>query len=307
VTASPVALVSIVIPCHNQGRYLHVSIGSAQGQTHPRVEVIVVDDGSADSTASIGEQCGAMVIRQKNSGVSVARNRGLEAAGGEYVVFLDADDELLPTAVETGLSVLSQAPDALCAVGRTSAMDAGGADVPSVPPRAIVRELYPEWLSENFVPTPGAALFRRAPLQATGGFERGAGPAADYALYLRLARNRQVVDHGRVVVRYRIHDHSMSRDAVLMLRATMRVLRAEGLFVGREHTAAFRNGRARWAQFYGEQILEQLRQEWRAGGSVRAQLRMLTALIRHCPDFLVRRLITRTARALPARRADRRR
>ena len=303
-TGPPVALVSIVIPCYNQGRYLRGSIGSAQRQTHPRVEVIVVDDGSTDSTASTGERCGATVIRQKNSGVSVARNRGLDAASGDYVVFLDADDELLPNAVETGLAVLSPDPDALCAVGRASAMNADGDHVPSQP-RPVVRELYREWLSENFVPTPGAALFRRTPLQAIGGFEGGAGPAADYALYLRLARNRQVVDHGRVVVRYRTHAESMSRNAVLMLEATMRVLRAERRFVGREHAAAFRNGRARWAQFYGEQIIERVRDDWRDGGSVRAQLRMVTALICHCPIFTGRRLISRTARALRAIRPDR--
>lgn len=304
-TSPPAALVSVVIPCYNHGRYLRTSVGSAQRQTHRRVEIIVVDDGSTDDAPSIAEGCGAAVIRQRNRGVSAARNRGLDAASGEYVVFLDADDELLPTAIETGLAALSPDPDLVCAVGRTSAMDADGRDLPSAPARPVVRELYREWLSENFVPTPGAALFRRAPLKALGGFERSVGPAADYALYLRLARSAQVVDHGRVVVRYRSHAAGMSRDAVLMVRATMRVLRAERRFVGREHAVAFRTGRANWARFYGEQLLEQLREQWRHGGAVRVQLRLATALIRHCPGFLARRLVIRTARALPATRADR--
>ena len=305
-TAHGVALVSIVIPCHNQSRYLPGSIGSAQRQTHPRVEVIVVDDGSTDSTTSTGERCGARVIRQKNSGVSEARNTGLAAASGDFVLFLDADDELLPHAVETGLAVLSSEREALCAVGRASSMNADGDDVPSEP-RPIVQELYREWLSENFVPTPGAALFRRAPIQAIGGFESGVGPAADYALYLRLARNRQVVDHGRIVVRYRSHSEAMSRNAALMLDATMRVLRAERRFAEREHAEAFRSGRARWAEFYGDQILQRGGDDCRDGGSIRAQLRMVAALVRHCPFFVGQRLITRTARALRAFRRDRRR
>lgn len=303
-TDRPAAGVSVVIPCHNQARYLRTSITSAQRQTHPHCEVILVDDGSSDDTGAIGVECGAKVIRQENRGVSAARNRGLDAARGEFVVFLDADDELLPTAVETGVAALSPDLHVLCAVGRASAMDADGGDLPSEPPRPIVRELYREWLSENFVPTPGAALFRRTPLQTIGGFEPDVGPAADYALYLRLARNQQVVDHGRVVVRYRTHAHSMSRNAVLMLRTTLRVLRAEAQFAGPEHAGAVRKGRAVWTQFYGEQILEQLREDWRDGGSVGAQLRSLTALVQHCPGFLARRLVTKTARALGVFRAD---
>ena len=297
-TDQSTALVSVVIPCHNQARYLRTSIASAQRQSHPHCEVIVVDDGSIDDTAAIGHQCGATVIRQDNRGVSAARNRGLDAATGEYIVFLDADDELLANAVATGVAALSSKTDATCAVGRASPMDAEGRDLPSVAPRPIVSDLYRDWLAENFVPTVGAAIFRRTRLQALGGFQRDVGPAADYALYLQLARTNQVVDHGRVVVRYRSHSESMSRNASLMLDATMRVLRTERRFVPREHAAAYRHGRDEWAWFYGQQILEQLREDWRVNGPTGAQLHSLLPLIRHCPRFVVERLVSRTSRVL---------
>jgi len=303
----PRADVSVVIPCHNQARYLPSSIGSAQAQTHAPFEIIVVDDGSSDDTAAVAAARGATVIRQKNAGVSAARNAGLRAARGEFVVFLDADDELLPAAVETGVQALSLNPVAVCAVGRTRPMDVDGREMVSAAPRPVVTNLYEEWLSDNFVSTPGAAIFRRLPLEANGGFPEGVGPAADYAIYLQLARTGVIVDHGHVVARYRSHSASMSRDSREMLRATMRVLRREKRMLPAEHRAAFHRGRARWADDYGSQIIEWMREDWRARGPRLAQLSALGTLMRYCPSLVATRAASRLTRALASPRARRNR
>jgi len=94
--------VSIVIPCYNAAPFLRETLDSALGQTHPPLEVIVVDDGSTDDSAAIAESYGppVRVIRQKNQGESVARNRGLSEVKGSHVMFLDADDLLVQGAVE---------------------------------------------------------------------------------------------------------------------------------------------------------------------------------------------------------------
>ena len=295
-------LVSVVIPCYNQARYLRTSIASAHAQTDPPREVVVVDDGSRDDTAAVAAAAGATVLRQTNSGVSAARNAGLHAARGEFVVFLDADDELLPDAIETGLRTLRSNPTAVCAVGRVRPMDGDGRDLPSAPQRPIVRELYREWLYENFVSTPGAAVFRRLALQAMGGFPEAVGPAADYAVYLQLARERLIVDHGNVVVRYRNHAASMSRDRSGMLRATMRVLRDEAAQLPAGFTADLQRGRTRWAHWYGLQIIESLVEEQRASGPRLAHVAALATLMRYCPALLASRLRSRIARALAAPR-----
>lgn len=86
--------VSVVIPCYNAARYLRETLDSAICQTHRPLEVIVVDDGSTDESAEIAESYGppVRVLRQPNQGESVARNRGIEEAQGDWIALLDADD-----------------------------------------------------------------------------------------------------------------------------------------------------------------------------------------------------------------------
>lgn len=102
--------VSIIIPCFNQGEYLEDAIESAWNQTHPPHEIIVVNDGSTDNSAEIAErymfkqfpllESPVRVIHQVNKGLSSARNTGIMAATGDYILPLDADDILMENAIE---------------------------------------------------------------------------------------------------------------------------------------------------------------------------------------------------------------
>jgi glycosyltransferase involved in cell wall biosynthesis len=108
-------VVSIVIPVFNAGEYLREALDGAVGQTHPDVEVVVVDDGSTDRpTRDILDAARAharvTVVRTENGGPARARNVGVEHARGEYVLPLDADDRLVPTFVERTLPVLEADP-----------------------------------------------------------------------------------------------------------------------------------------------------------------------------------------------------
>src|ERR671911_2120937 len=105
-------LVSVVIPCYNQAHFLGEAIESVLAQSYPRFEIIVVDDGSTDDTSKVAARYpGVRYVYQNNQGVSAARNSGLARSEGEYVVFLDADDRLLPEALETGLKCLEARPE----------------------------------------------------------------------------------------------------------------------------------------------------------------------------------------------------
>lgn len=93
------------MPVYNVARFLPRCLGSLIGQTYKELEIICVNDGSCDGSAAILDQYAAKdarikVIHQENSGVSAARNRGIEAATGELITFVDADDWLEPDAYE---------------------------------------------------------------------------------------------------------------------------------------------------------------------------------------------------------------
>lgn len=98
-------LISVIIPAYNAEKYIERCIRSIQNQTYQNVEIIVVNDGSADGTEAAARRCCVQdariwVISQENQGVSAARNRGMEEARGEYLAFVDADDTLPAEAME---------------------------------------------------------------------------------------------------------------------------------------------------------------------------------------------------------------
>src|SRR5689334_12287800 len=112
-------LVSIVIPTHNYADYVGGAIRSALGQGYAPVEVIVVDDGSTDDTPAVLRSFGAAIypLRLDRRGVSAARNAGLAVARGTYVIFLDADDLLMPGGVSAQVEQLERRPDVDAVVG----------------------------------------------------------------------------------------------------------------------------------------------------------------------------------------------
>lgn len=290
--------VSVVIPCFNHGRYLPDAIRSVQAQQYPSIELLVVDDGSTDDSAAIAARAGAIVVSQPNSGLSAARNAGLRAAAVEFVIFLDADDELLSGAVASGVAALERHPHVSCLVRQADVMDEQGHPLPATYADVRHSDLYAEWLQQNFAWTPGAAMFRRARLLEIGGFPVDVPAAADYAVYLRLARRQEVLFIPERVVRYRKHAANMSADPVLMLGATLEVLRRERAHLPPGYERAYRDGLRRWRVFYGDQIVERLRLEWRGARRARMLLAGGVFLLRHCQPTAVVHLLRKIARVV---------
>src|SRR6516164_9832221 len=98
---SDTPLVSVIIPCYRQARYLPEAIDSILGQSYPAVEAVVVNDGSDDDTEAVARRYGDRVryAWRPNGGISAARNWGIAHARGAYLKFLDADDYLHPDQV----------------------------------------------------------------------------------------------------------------------------------------------------------------------------------------------------------------
>ena len=296
-----VPTVGVVIPCFNQARYLPAAVGSVRAQAYAPIECVVVDDGSTDRTAAVASRLGVRVLRQPNAGVAAARNAGLAAMRTDLVAFLDADDELLPDAIAAEVAAFESHPHAAAVVGRCQPIDADGRVLPSRHHDVDPTNLYREWLPRNFVWTPGAAMFKRGALEEIGGFAVDLGPAADYAVYLRLARTNRITLLPQELVRYRQHEASMSRDPALMLRATIGVLRREQRDAPAWARAAIRDGLDAWRHWYGEQIIEALRSDWRAGRLGSRQARAALTLLHHCPKLVMRRTAGKSRRAVSGR------
>ena len=155
-------LVSVIIPSYNRAHFIERSVGSALGQTHRDVEVIVIDDGSKDGTRALVEKLWASEPRvryqhQENKGISGARNAGLALATGDYVALLDSDDAWVPWKLEAQLACMRAHPE----VGMTwTDMQAIGPDG-SVTSEAFLREMYSAY---RWFPTAGKLFRSQAPL-----------------------------------------------------------------------------------------------------------------------------------------------
>ena len=264
VRVSDAPVVSVVIPCFNHGRFLREALESV-GTPDVRTEIVVVDDGSTDSTPAVITTFETSnlfkSVRQSNSGLAAARNRGLRESRGKYVVFLDADDRLAPGAIDFGMARFEEHPECAFVFGRCIMMDRDGTLLVTPEHPRIVRDHYRELLRQNYIWTPATVMFRRDRLERTGGFDGSVDAAADYEMYLHLARHYPVYDHAAVVAHYRKHDANMSLNAARMLRETLAVLRSQRPFLEGDEASllAYDEGRRMWQEFYGAHLANEIR------------------------------------------------
>jgi glycosyltransferase involved in cell wall biosynthesis len=276
--------VSVVIPCFNQAHFLGDAIESVLAQTHPNIEVVVVDDGSRDNTGEVASRYpGVRCVHQENRGLAAARNTGLEQVKSEFVVFLDSDDRLLPEAIESGLRELRADPEAVMAAGAWRLIGEDGGDLPSKP-LELPEDVYPALLESCFLSTPAAVIYRRQLFAEVGGFDPEVSASADYDLYLRAAARHPVRLHGEAVAEYRRHGANMTRDAELILRSEIAVLRRQSQVIGhrRDLRRARDRGITRSRAYHGERMVDEVRRKVDEGQRDEA-LRLTATLARLYP------------------------
>jgi glycosyltransferase involved in cell wall biosynthesis len=186
--------VTVIVPAYNVADYILPCLQSVVSQTWANLDCIVVDDGSADATAAHVEALAdsrIRLIRQPNAGVSAARNNGFSASDGDYVMFLDGDDALHPTAIERLIARLSAQPDAVASFGTFLKILPGGGPYPGQKP--LAQHLYPDgdilaaMLRGNFLANGGHVLIRRSAAEAVGGFDARLRLSEDWEYWCRLA------------------------------------------------------------------------------------------------------------------------
>jgi len=220
--------VSIVIPAYNAEKYIQQTVDSVLTQTYPNFEIIVVNDGSTDSTAQILAEYGNKIhyIYQQNKGLSGARNTGFLATRGEYLLFLDSDDLILPDKLDLQVSFLTANPqfalvysawqyinkDASCILGEIRPHKQG--------------HLLKELLNHTFyISTIGTVLIRRECLEKVGLFDTSLKRNEDFDLWLRLSRAGYAFGYIDLpLLQYRIHQDSLSTKVATALQFNFKVL-----------------------------------------------------------------------------------
>jgi glycosyltransferase involved in cell wall biosynthesis len=295
-------LVSVVIACYNGERYLRETIESALAQSHSRVEVIVVDDGSTDGSAEIAQTFPVRYIHQENRGLTETRNLGTRMSQGDYVVFLDADDRLRPEAIETGLRVIAERPECAMTVGDHLFISSDGSHLSDSRKACLQSSHYEELLKSNFIEMISSVLFRRSVLLEIGGFDPTLRVAEDYDLYLRIARVYPICCHSALTAEYRLHQTNVSRNSELMLRITLQVLSTQGKYVRSDwrRLTAFLAGLRGWRKQYGRQLALELASSSRTLDASHV-LRKLLLLLNHYPQGVLAFVLLRLAPGLNKR------
>ena len=217
--------VSVIIPTYNYSRFIGEAIDSALAQTRAPLEVIVVDDGSTDGTAEVLAAYGdrIRVLRQKNSGVAMARNAGIAAARGEYLAFLDSDDAWYPRKLERQMPRFDAEPslglvhcgaETIDSEGRTLKMSVDGME-------GDVAEAMLRLDREVIMPQGSSIVVPKRVAEDVGGFDARLPPSEDWDFCYRVAARYAVGYVAEVLVRYRLHGSGIHMNIGRMERAML--------------------------------------------------------------------------------------
>lgn len=220
--------VSVVMAARDAERTLRESVESLLAQTYPQWELIIVDDGSSDDTATVAQRLCAQDGRirylfQEHAGASQARNRGLTQARGEWLLFLDSDDTVAPEYLEVMLAAAREqiADVVVCGYARIVGPDGAAFECPRQP---ISRDGCAEVAAKAHFPL-HAAIARREVIERVGGFEPSLEACEDWDLWLKVAgHGAAFATVPRCLALYRNSPQSLSKSFEKMMRGAHEVL-----------------------------------------------------------------------------------
>jgi glycosyltransferase involved in cell wall biosynthesis len=197
-------LISVIIPTFNRASFLREAVDSVLSQTCREFELIIIDDGSRDETGEILKAYGGRLIYyyQDNQGVSAARNRGLQMAGGRFIAFLDSDDLWLPEKLAAQCDFFEQNPEVFICQTEEFWIRNGKRVNPCKKHRKYSGDVFAPSLGLCLI-SPSAVMIRRELFQTVGGFDETFPACEDYDLWLRITSRWPVflIDHPLVVKR----------------------------------------------------------------------------------------------------------
>ena len=220
--------VSVIIPTYNRAHLLGQAIQSVLDQTYQNFEIIVVDDGSANNTEEIVKVFNdpriCYIRHEKNRGGSAARNTGIKAARGEYIAFLDSDDEWLPEKLEKQLKVFKdQDLRAGVVYTRFIVINENG-DFKITHFLLHQGYILKELLISNCVGTTSTVMVKRECFEKVGGFDENLPSCQDWDMWIRIAKHYTFKRISKPLVKYTLHQKQISNNFEAVWRGHMAIM-----------------------------------------------------------------------------------
>lgn len=225
--------VSVIIPSYNRAHLLSRALKSVLNQTFQDFELIVVDDASTDGTGQLTSTFGDERIRyirhDTNKGSNASRNTGLRHARGEYVAFLDSDDEWLPEKLEKQMQVFKRGSEKLGLVSTGYSDEYLDPDEPFIP--HCRGNIFNKLLIENLIGSTSTPLIKKNCFEEAGLFDETMPASQDWDMWIRIARKFEFDFVQEILARYYFQPDSISRNIESIKRAHMLIYRKYSPFI----------------------------------------------------------------------------
>lgn len=276
---------SVVIPAYNVGRFIGDAVRSALAQTYRDLEVIVVDDGSTDSTAEVVRSFHdprLRLVQQTNGGLSNARNTGVREARGQYIGFLDGDDIWRPNKAARHVELLDSSPEVGLSFSHSTFMDENGVLTGRILYCWPEQPTLEQMIFRNRVGNGSSPVARATCLRAAGPFDEALRSCEDWEMWVRVLRDTPFKARliPEVLTCYRINTQSLSHNTAKFLHyadlAAARIYRETPLV----RVSVIDTGLASTYRIAATKALR--------AGDRRTSARIMLEALRICPSLLFR-------------------
>lgn len=223
--------VSVVMPVYNRERYLAAAVESVLSQTYENFELIIVDDGSLDSSVSIAQKYRSMyqdkirILTQSNQGPSVARNNAIRQSSGDHIAFIDSDDLWSPDKLASQVNLLKRHSNVSFIYSGYFVINECGDIIRECMPESTMQGLIYEklWTVDNNI-SGGTLLVPKCNMLAVDGFDENLRGAENLDLRIRLSKLGKVYFVDKSLYYYRRHDSNLTTNCSAMTDAQLMLI-----------------------------------------------------------------------------------
>lgn len=220
--------ISVIIPVFNGDKTIKDTIRSVLNQTFPHFELLIINDGSTDSTLDIIKTIDdprLKILSYPNAGLAASRNRGITQSKGDYISFIDADDLWTEDKLQSQWELLKKNPKAGVAYSWTNFIDESGNSIKRKTPLSLEGNVVKELFLVNFIENGSNVLIRKSALDQVGGFDESLTNSHDWDMWLRLALHYEFVCVRSPQVLYRVYPTSMSGNISGLEKSSQQIIK----------------------------------------------------------------------------------